>query len=84
MSYEVSITRRAQKQLDDIAEPHRTRLRTQIAALSDEPRPPNCLKMTNSSYWRLKVGDYRVIYEIRDAQLIVTVIEAGHRREIYR
>ena len=84
MSYMVSITRRAQKQLAKIAEPNRTNLKNAIAKLAGDPRSVNCSKMSDSIYWRLRVGTYRAIYEIRDEELFVEVIEAGHRRDIYR
>lgn len=84
MSYTVSITRRAQKQLAKIAEPYRTNLKNAITQLADEPRGVNSIKMSGSIYWRLRAGTYRAVYEIRDEELFVEVIETGHRRDVYR
>lgn len=42
------------------------------------------MKLVGSEHWRIRIGDYRVVYDIEDAQLIVLVVEVGHRREIYR
>ncbi len=56
-----------------------------ILALADNPRPPGVKKLAGQdNRWRIRVGDYRVIYEIHDDVLWVLVVEIGHRREIYR
>jgi len=56
-----------------------------ILALAEEPRPPSAVKMHGSEgYCRLRVGDYRVVYAIEDAVLLVLVVRIGHRREVYR
>ncbi len=56
-----------------------------ILALADNPRPPGCVKLSGSSdLWRIRVGDYRVVYEIRDRQVTVLIVAVAHRREIYR
>ena len=60
------------------------RIDAAILALAETPRPPGCTKLTNQEAWRIRVGDYRIVYEIRDTALVVTVIEIGHRREVYR
>ncbi len=54
-------------------------------ALSIDPRPPGCRKMTGApDRWRLRVGDYRLVYELDDAAAQVLVVAVGHRREVYR
>ena len=56
-----------------------------ILALAENPRPPGCLKLSGEeSLWRIRVGDYRVVYQVQDAVLLVLVVKLGHRREIYR
>ena len=55
-----------------------------IGGLQENPHPSGSTKLTGRPYWRIRVGDYRVLYRIEDDRLIVTVIEIGHRREIYR
>jgi len=60
------------------------RVRAAIAALAENPRPQGCIKLTDRDGWRIRVGSYRVIYEISDGQLLVTVIRVGNRRDIYR
>ena len=83
MSYEISILRRAQKELADLPRTDYERMRDAIAALSENPRPVGCKKLTGREGWRIRSGDYRAIYEIDDAQKRITVLDIGHRRDIY-
>ena len=84
MSYELFIERRAQKQLAKIPEPDRGRIVAAVGGLAEEPRPSGVEKLTGREAWRIRVGDYRIIYEIHDQKLMVLVVALGHRREIYR
>lgn len=60
------------------------RLRDAIAALADNPRPPKCkLLRDRDRSWRIRVGDYRVLYQIDDAAGVIRVVRAGHRRDVY-
>jgi mRNA interferase RelE/StbE len=60
------------------------RLLERIDALRDEPRPHGSVKLSGREYYRVRQGNYRISYEIQDAQLVVIVIKVGHRREVYR
>ena len=84
MSYQLEITRRAQRALARLQRRDLDRVREAITDLSEEPRPPGCKKLTGREAWRIRVGHYRVIYEIEDAIRVVTVVEVGHRRDVYR
>jgi len=84
MSYSIVIEARAQRQLRGIESVTRQRISVAIDGLAANPRPPGCRKLQGRNAWRIRIGDYRVIYEIEDDKLIVTVIEVGHRRDIYR
>ena len=84
MSYQLEITRRAQRALAQIQRRDFDRIREAIRGLSSEPRPPGCKKLTGREAWRIRIGRYRVIYEIEDTVRVVTVVEVGHRREVYR
>jgi len=84
MSYTVLILRRAQKELAQLPGETYERVRDAIRALSQNPRPPGCLKLTGREGWRIRVSDYRVIYEIDDPQHTVTILHVGHRRDVYR
>ena len=59
-------------------------LLTALEALSGEPRMPNAKKLRNTPFHRLRVSDYRIIYEIRDNELLVLVVKTAHRKEVYR
>lgn len=82
--YSVFILRRAQKELAHLPGAAYEQVRDAIRALGQNPRPPGCLKLTGCDGWRIRVGDYRVIYEIDDRRGIVTVLHIGHRRDVYR
>lgn len=84
MSYHIQVLRRAQKELARLPGQDYERVRDAIRALADDPRPSGCKKLTGREGWRIRVGHYRVLYEIEDAVRIVTVLDVGHRRDIYR
>lgn len=84
MSYQLEITRRAQRALARLQHRDLDRIREAIAGLADEPRPAGCKKLTGREAWRIRVGRYRVIYEVEDTARVVTVVEVGHRRDVYR
>ena len=55
-----------------------------LASLADNPRPAGCEKLSNQAWYRVRQGVYRIVYEIQDQALLVTVVKVGHRREVYR
>jgi mRNA interferase RelE/StbE len=83
MSYEVLILRRAQKELADLPKVDYGRVRDAVAALAVDPRAAGCKKLVGREGWRIRTGDYRVIYEIEDAAEKITVLHIGHRRDVY-
>lgn len=82
--YRIEILPRITKAIGRLPQSDYVRVLAAIRALADEPRPPGCIKLTNRDRWRIRVGVYRVIYEIEDKRLVVTVLEVGHRRDVYR
>jgi mRNA interferase RelE/StbE len=70
--------------LERIAAEPQERILVALEALADSPRPEGCSKLTGRDAWRIRLGDYRVIYEIRDDPRIVTVVVIAHRRDAYR
>ena len=82
--YTITIHRTAQRALGRIPQPDYGRIVTAIQALATEPRPAGCMKLTGREAWRIRVGNYRVIYEIDDVPRIVMIVDVGHRRDIYR
>ncbi|WP_461784492.1 type II toxin-antitoxin system RelE family toxin [Prosthecobacter sp.] len=83
-NYNVKILKRARKALNALPVQFQERVTAAISGLAADPRPPGCLRMSGVNSWRIRVGDYRVIYDIEDAVLTVLVIDLGHRREVYR
>lgn len=84
MFYALTISRRSQKELSALESQDYLRIKNAIKKLSEEPRPTGCMKLSNRSGWRIRVGDYRVIYEIDDVRYKLTVVHIGHRRDVYR
>ena len=84
MRYSVIVQRRAQKRIARFPEDIQNRIEESLQALSDEPRPPGSRKLQGREGWRLRVGDYRAIYEIDDTARKVLVVAVGHRRDVYR
>lgn len=83
--YEVLLERAAEKDLARLSAAPHDRVISAIKALAANPRPPGCRKIAGSKHdWRIRVGDYRVIYEIADAIRVVRVNRVRHRREVYR
>jgi mRNA interferase RelE/StbE len=82
--YRVVIERNAEKDLDRLDAVVRRRVITAIKALAAQPRPPGCRKLVGGTAdWRIRVGDYRVLYEIADTIRVVSVYRVRHRREVY-
>lgn len=83
-SYSIQIKRSAAKELEQIPEQSRRQIVKRIAALENNPRPAGVEKLTGEDLYRIRQGDYRVVYSIADNVLIVLVIRIGHRRDVYR
>lgn len=83
-SYRLLIKPSAAKELEDVPREDRRRLVTRMRELADKPRPPGAEKLSGHDLYRVRQGNYRILYEIIDHDLTVTVIKVGHRREVYR
>ena len=81
--YQVELSRDAAKFLKKLDKKTLYRMQGVIELLSQNPRPPKSKKLTNKNYWRVRVGDYRIIYEILDKNLIIIVIKIANRRDAY-
>jgi mRNA interferase RelE/StbE len=84
MGHFIKIEPTALKRLDGLEIPLRRRIMQAIDKLADNPRPAGCKKLKGWDAYRIRVGDYRVVYEIRDDVLIVLVVRVAHRREAYK
>ena len=83
--YRVEIARRALKSIQALPKKEQQRVRAAIELLADTPRPPGCVALKGeTSAYRVRVGDYRVVYEIHDRHLLIQVVRVGHRRQVYR
>ena len=83
--YEVRLARRAVRSLADLQRRDQQRIRAAIDLLAENPRPPNCVALQGEAgVHRVRVGDYRIVYEVFDRVLVVQVVRIGHRREVYR
>ena len=84
MTYRVEVAAAAARQLRQLDRSAQRRVQAAIELLADEPRPSGAKKLVGGNgEWRVRTGDYRIVYEIHDNVLVVLVIAVGHRREIY-
>jgi mRNA interferase RelE/StbE len=85
MSYRIEIRPSAQREIANLPSNDRRRIVAKVDALATNPRPVGSVKLSGQlGLWRIRVGVYRVLYEIHDKQLIVLVISVAHRRDVYR
>jgi mRNA interferase RelE/StbE len=84
MTYQVILPKSAQKELDRLPNRIEERMVDALSALKEQPRPAACKKLRGENAWRIRVGDYRAIYEIDDRNARIVVVTIGHRREVYR
>lgn len=85
MTYTVELAKRAQRQLKALPEVVQKRLNTEINTLAINPRPPGVKAMQGMrGLLRLRVGDYRIIYQVQDDRLVVLVVAVGHRSKVYK
>jgi mRNA interferase RelE/StbE len=82
--YTIEILRTARKQLERVEPQDQDRLISAILALAENPRPSGSKRLSGRLAWRIRVGAYRVIYEIHNDRLMILVVAVGHRREVYR
>ena len=83
-SYKLLIKRSAAKELEALPPKVRRSIASKIAALAKTPRPPGVEKLSGQEKYRIRHGDYRILFAIDDGALTVTVVRIGHRRDVYR
>ena len=85
MAYRVVLLRSAARELDALPQPMRRRVARAIGALATEPRPPSVKLLSGPErIWRVRVGDYRVLYRVDDDRVVVMVVRVRHRLDAYR
>lgn len=82
--YSLKFKRSVSRDVEAIPKRDLQRIMERIEALRDDPRPPGCVKPSGQEYYRVRQGNYRIVYEILDDRLVVVVIAIGHRRDVYR
>jgi mRNA interferase RelE/StbE len=83
--YTITLLPSAERDLAALDGPIQRRIAARIDTLADNPNPPGARKLQGAKdMWRVRVSDYRILYALRNAQLVVQVIKIGHRREVYR
>ena len=83
-SYSLRVKRSAEKELRRIPKADLRRIVERIERLAAEPRPPGCEKLFDENVYRVRQGDYRMLYSVDDAERVIEVLKIGHRREVYR
>lgn len=83
-SYSLLIKPSAVKELEALSPKDRRRIIARIAELAQEPRPHGCEKLSGGEQYRVRQGDYRVVYGVDDEAHSVLVVKVGHRRDVYR
>lgn len=85
MTYRVEFTTAAARQVNKLPRRVRDRVLDAIEDLAEDPRPHGSKKLVGEkTAWRIRLGDYRVIYDVHDEVLTITVVRAAHRREVYQ
>lgn len=85
MSYQVVVPKPVQKQLDRLPDSVHEQVIQRIMALKENPRPRGCVKLKGrDNEYRIRIGDYRIRYEIDDGEAIVLLLHCGHRKDVYR
>ena len=82
-SFEIVFRSSVEKELKKIPKQDQIRILRRIQQLADDPRPDGCKKLSGQERYRIRQGDYRILYEIEDQRLIVVIVRIGHRRDVY-
>ncbi|RPI08707.1 MAG: type II toxin-antitoxin system RelE/ParE family toxin [Zetaproteobacteria bacterium] len=82
--YRVVIKRSAERELRAIPVPDLPRVVARVQGLANQPRPSGCEKLSGQDRYRIRQGDYRIVYAVSDKERLVEIIRIGHRREVYR
>ncbi len=83
-NYKLLVKPSAAREIEDLPRHERRRVVSKIQALATDPRPPGSERLSGRTQYRLRQGDYRILYEIRDREVVVVVVKVGHRRDVYR
>jgi mRNA interferase RelE/StbE len=82
--YSIEIKQSAAREVEALPSRERQRVVDRIGRLADDPRPSGCEKLAGGERYRVRQGDYRIVYSIEDSLLVVWIVKIGHRRDVYR
>ena len=82
--HRVELRRNAQKALDRLQKQERSKIISALLELEQNPRPIGVEKVRGTELWRIREGDYRIVYHVDDKNKIITIVRIGHRRDVYR
>jgi mRNA interferase RelE/StbE len=82
--YSLVVKKSAERELRVIPKTDLRRITERLRALRSNPRPPGCEKLSGHDHYRIRQGDYRMVYAVDDDAHVVTLVKVGHRREVYR
>ena len=83
-NYKIFIKPSAVKEIEDIPKKDRLRIVSRIQRLASDPRPMGCEKLAGKERYRIRQGNYRILYSVSDLELFIFVVKVGHRRDVYR
>jgi mRNA interferase RelE/StbE len=84
LAYKVEVPSKVAKTLKKLPKKDAQAIVATLESLENDPRPPAAIRLTNRDEWRVRVGNYRIVYLIEDERLVVVVVRVGHRKDIYR
>ena len=82
--YKIEIKKTAIKELNNLPPSDLKKIIKRIQSLADDPRPPGCKKLSSEEKYRIRSGNYRILYKIEDDILLIYIVKIGHRRDVYR
>ena len=82
--YRITIKKSAAKELEDIPQKDLRKIIKRVRSLAKDPRPHDSQKLSAREQYRIRQGDYRIVYSIEDKDSLIDIVKVGHRREIYR
>lgn len=84
MIYKILLTKKAQKDVEILDKSQQLAILAKISLLSLNPRPNGCEKIKTTDLWRIRCGDFRIVYQINDDVLLVLIVRVGNRKDIYK
>lgn len=84
MTYKIEVKKSVLKALKKIPREDQVKVARRIQQLASKPYPANCLKLAGSSFYRIRCGAYRIIYDVQENKLVIIILKVGHRKDVYK